>query len=218
VDLDTQGCSLLRADLPSEVHARLRARIFAEGEAGTRCLLDQPDVRDCALRLKKQLQEHNVLGGGAVAVQAIAFDKTSAANWKVTWHQDLMFPFAKAVASEGFALASVKQGIDYARPPTAVLERMLAVRVHLDLCDENNGPLRVVPGSHRRGIIPSREIDALATQESECVCLAHEGEMLLMRPLLLHASSQAKEPRHRRVLHLVYYDGLPISELWHREV
>ena len=218
MELAAHGHALLRADLSPGATARLRGEIFVVGEAGARCLLDHPDVRDCALRLKAQLQAGGVLGADAVAVQAIAFDKTSAANWKVTWHQDLMFPFARAVTAEGFALACVKQGVDYARPPASVLARMLAVRLHLDVCDENNGPLRVAPGSHRRGIIPSAEIDACVARDGERVCLADEGEMLLMRPLLLHASSQAREPRHRRVLHLVYHDGPRVAEPWHREV
>jgi hypothetical protein len=55
-------------------------------------------------------------------------------------------------------------------------------------------------------------------QNGEVTCLARTGEALLMRPLLLHASSVAKEPRHRRVLHVVYYAGAPIAEKWHREV
>lgn len=168
--------------------------------------------------MKRQLQTGGVLSSGAVAVQAIAFDKTVSANWKVTWHQDLMFPFARPVSAEGYALASIKKGVSYARPPVEVLERMLAVRLHLDVCDANNGPLRVAPGSHRRGIIPSAEIDEHVATGGELVCLADAGEMLLMRPLLLHASSPAKEPRHRRVLHIVYHDGAPTAEAWHRAV
>ena len=218
MELTSQGVAWLRADLPPEAFAFLRSDVFAEGEAGTRCLLDHPSVRDCALRLKKQLQERGVLGSAAITVQAIAFDKTPAANWKVTWHQDLMFPFARPPSSQGFVLASLKQGVDYARPPLAVLDRMLAVRLHLDVCDERNGPLRVAPGSHRHGIIPGGEIDARVGEAGERMCLADAGEMLLMRPLLLHASSRALEPRHRRVLHLVYYDGPAITEPWHRSV
>ncbi len=31
------------------------------------------------------------------------------------------------------------------QPPTAVLQEVLAVRIHLDDCDEHNGALKVVP-------------------------------------------------------------------------
>ena len=108
--------------------------------------------------------------------------------------------------------------MDFARPPRGVLEDMLAVRLHLDNCDDDNGPLRVVPGSNRLGIIPSGTIQDCVTSHGEIVCTAKEGEALLMRPLLLHASSKAVVARHRRVLHLVYYSGAPIPEKWHRAV
>jgi hypothetical protein len=48
--------------------------------------------------------------------------------------------------------------------------------------------------------------------------LAHAGEALLMKPLLLHASSQATAPKHRRVLHLVYHSGEAVAAPWHRVV
>jgi ectoine hydroxylase-related dioxygenase (phytanoyl-CoA dioxygenase family) len=90
--------------------------------------------------------------------------------------------------------------------------------LHLDDCDEVNGSLRVAPGSHRAGILKSTEIARAVAEHGEVPCLAKEGEALLMRPLLLHASSPARVPRHRRVLHLVYYSGERIAERWHREI
>jgi hypothetical protein len=36
---------------------------------------------------------------------------------------------------------------------------------------------------------------------------AGSGDALVMRPLLLHASSVSREPRHRRVLHFDYAVG-----------
>jgi hypothetical protein len=41
---------------------------------------------------------------------------------------------------------------------------------------------------------------------------------LLMKPLLLHASSPATAPKHRRVLHLVFHSGEATAEPWHRAV
>jgi ectoine hydroxylase-related dioxygenase (phytanoyl-CoA dioxygenase family) len=196
----------------------LCSALFEEGRPGVRCLLDDPSVRDIVAKLRDRLCSIGVLSSAARAIQAITFDKTPLSNWKVTWHQDLMFPFARPVTSAGFDLPSKKKGVDYARPPRQVLEEMLAVRLHLDDCDETNGPLRVSPKSHRHGILRSTEIPYFITKHGETVCLAEEGDILLMKPLLLHASSVATAPKHRRVLHIVFHSGNPISEPWHRSV
>lgn len=207
------------AGIVDEVRARAAcAELFQSGEAGTRCLLDRPVVREMVGAIRENLSGLGYLPNSTVAVQAIAFDKTPEANWKVTWHQDLMFPFARKVRSEGYALPAQKEGVHYARPPLAVLESLLAVRIHLDDCDEGNGPLRVAPGTHRRGIIPSAEIAEMVARQAAVTCVAKSGEALLMRPLLLHASSPATVPKHRRVLHLVYYGGEAMSEQWHRAI
>jgi ectoine hydroxylase-related dioxygenase (phytanoyl-CoA dioxygenase family) len=158
------------------------------------------------------------LPSGAVAIQAIAFDKSPTANWKVAWHQDLMFPFANAVVAPGYAIPSLKDGIHFAQAPAEVLGDLLAVRLHLDDCAEDNGPLRVSPGTHRLGILPGAAIAAQVATQGERTCLAKEGEGVLMRPLLLHASSQAHTPKHRRVLHFVFHSGAPVAERWHQAI
>ena len=56
-------------------------------------------------------------------------------------------------------------------------------------------------------------IDAKYLPESAVALQA--GEALLMRPLLLHASSSAARPR---VLRIVYHSGAPVAEPWHREL
>lgn len=216
--LDRLGYDAFGPVVSAEKLDAVRKSIFAAGEAGTRCLLDDARVGAIAVEARVRLVAAGRLSEGAVAIQAIAFDKTAGANWKVTWHQDLMFPFAEAVRSAGFALPSVKEGVDYARPPLTVLEELLAVRIHLDECDADNGPLRVAPGTHRLGVITSAEIGAKVSAASEHVCLAAKGDALLMKPLTLHASSPAREPRHRRVLHLVYHSGREIGARWHRAV
>jgi hypothetical protein len=129
-----------------------------------------------------------------------------------------MFPFAAKVTSENFHLPSLKQGVHYARPPESVLSQLLAVRLHLDDCDATNGPLRISPGTHLAGILQTRAISGQVASHGEITCIAKEGEILLMRPLALHTSSQATEPKHRRILHLVYHSGEPISETWHRAI
>ncbi|MDB6153657.1 MAG: hypothetical protein JWL90_2110 [Chthoniobacteraceae bacterium] len=216
LQLNELGYATVSTSVSQQTIAALRDRLFKPGKAGTRCLLDDPIVRDVALKLKGELARASLLSPAAVAVHAIAFDKTAEVNWNVAWHQDLIFPFAHPVSAPGFTVPCVKAGIDFARPPLAVLEEMLAVRVHLDACNENNGPLRISPGTHAIGLIETFRIADQVSTHGEVPCLAGEGEALLMRPLLLHASSKANVPAHRRVLHVVYHSGTPISEKWHR--
>lgn len=218
MNLETHGFRIISPELPLGLLDSLREKIFATGSAGERCLLDQPDVRTAASALKEQLISNGALPTNSVAIQAIAFDKTVGTNWNVSWHQDLMFPFAHPVSAPDFELPCTKQGIAYARPPTKILNRLLAVRLHLDDCDQTNGPLRVSPGSHRNGILDSGRIAETIAHHDEVAAIAKEGEVLLMRPLLLHASSKATSPRHRRVLHLVYDTGATIDESWHRAI
>jgi ectoine hydroxylase-related dioxygenase (phytanoyl-CoA dioxygenase family) len=79
---------------------------------------------------------------------------------------------------------------------------MLSVRLHLDDCHEQNGALRVVPGSHRFGRIAESNIESLRQQCGERIGRVSIGGALLMRPLLLHASSPAQIAGHRRVIHI----------------
>lgn len=216
--LEGEGWTLVPTGVTPGLLGELRSSIFAEGTAGTRCLLDSPVVTRVARQLREKLSAAGLLARGAVTIQAIAFDKTPGTNWKVAWHQDLMFPFASPVKTPGYELPATKSGIDYARPPLPVLQELLAVRLHLDPCGPANGPLRVSPGSHRHGLIPSKDCARRAAECGEKPALAETGEAILMRPLLLHASSQATQPDHRRVLHLVYHCGEPVAEAWHRAV
>jgi len=218
MDLADDGYGLLHAGLQDDLLESLRDEAFADGTAGTRCLLDLVPVQTAAHAIKQQLIAAGILPPSAVAIQAIAFDKTPGTNWKVAWHQDLMFPFADKVNSPGYETPSCKSGIHYARPPLDVLEELLAVRLHLDDCGETNGPLRVSPGTHRLALIPSTDAATRAITHGEAPCLALTGDILLMRPLLLHASSQATAPGHRRVLHVVYHSGRPLPERWHRSL
>ncbi len=216
--LDPDGWTLFEPRFADSQLQELRATGFTANSPGQRCLLDEPTVRRTALHLRESLVAADILPASAVAIQAIAFDKNPATNWKVTWHQNVMFPFARPVADATFTVPSVKEGIAYARPPRHVLEDLLAVRLHLDDCDETNGPLRVAPGSHRQGVYPSADITRAVEKYGETSCLAREGAALLMRPLLLHASSPATAPRHRRVLHVVYHTGGTMAEPWYRAV
>lgn len=218
MNLEEHGCCLVPAYISQEVLKTLRDTLFYDETPGERCLLDHPTVRETALALKQELSSTGHISANSVAIQAIAFNKTASTNWKVAWHQDLMFPFAEKVSADYFDLPTLRQGIHYARPPESVLSQLLAVRLHLDDCDATNGPLRISPGTHLAGILKTAAIPEQVASHGEITCLAKKGEALLMRPLALHASSQATAPKNRRILHLVYHSGESIPETWHRAI
>jgi len=172
--------------------------------AGRRGLLAVPAVAEISRSEKvlKLVRPH--VGDRAKPVRAIYFDKSQDANWLVAWHQDLTIAVQSRVDVPGFGPWSTKDGVPHVQAPVAILERMLAVRIHFDDCDETNGALRVLPGTQRLGRLSSERIQELRSQVNEIVCCASAGDVMLMRPLLLHASSKSGGNGHRRVLHIEY--------------
>jgi ectoine hydroxylase-related dioxygenase (phytanoyl-CoA dioxygenase family) len=169
---------------------------------GARNLLAVPEIRALAASPALRARVEPLLGRGSVVVRGLFFDKTPAANWPVAWHQDLTLAVAARRELEGWSNWSTKAGVHHVQPPVDVLERMVALRVMLDDCGSDNGPLRVVPGSHVLGRLSRERIDALRRGAFECRCAA--GAVVMMRPLLLHSSPAARTPWHRRVVHLEY--------------
>jgi ectoine hydroxylase-related dioxygenase (phytanoyl-CoA dioxygenase family) len=157
-----------------------------------------------------------VLGPGCFVVRGILFDKTPGANWKVAWHQDLTIAVRERADAPGFGPWSEKAGITHVQPPAGVLERMLTVRVHLDDCGVENGPVQVITGSHAHGRLPADAIKRWRESNPATVCTCGRGGALVMRPLILHASSPATQPGNRRVVHLEFAaDELPFGLEWH---
>lgn len=191
----------------------------AEARGGMRNLFEIPAIRDLARDSALSEIAHALLGRQCFAVRALLFDKTPAINWKVAWHQDLSIAVAERRDVPGFGPWSIKAGVVHVQPPTKILERMLAVRLHLDACGHDNGPVRVLPGSHRAGKIAERTIDPFRGDIGSVTCVVPRGGLLIMRPLLLHASSPATAPQHRRVVHIEFaIDPLPDGLTWRWQV
>lgn len=167
-------------------------------------LLQVPEVQALASKPPIIDLASTVLGTNALAVKAILFDKTTQANWKVAWHQDLTIAVKEKKAVEGFSAWSEKAGIPHVQPPVEILENLLTLRIHLDDCDADNGALKVIPKSHSYGKLDSEQISHLKQAAKVHTCTASSGDVLVMRPLLLHSSSASVQPRHRRVLHIEY--------------
>jgi ectoine hydroxylase-related dioxygenase (phytanoyl-CoA dioxygenase family) len=198
---------------------------LSPSRAGIRNILDRsPCIQKLAQSREIQDLVEPILVDRARVVRGIFFDKQPNANWKVPWHQDVTIAVKNRVDVPDYHLWSVKAGIPHVQPPTAILEQMLTVRIHLDRTDESNGALKVIPGSHRHGKLTDIEIDSPSETLRErwkqtspgISCNCEPGGILLMRPLLLHASSIATIPTHRRVIHLEYASHpLPSGLEWY---
>jgi ectoine hydroxylase-related dioxygenase (phytanoyl-CoA dioxygenase family) len=111
---------------------------------------------------------------------------------------------AARVDIPGYGAWTRKVGVHHVQPPVRVLDGMLSVRIHLDDCEETNGALRVLPGTHTLGRLTAKQIAEEARSREYATCEARAGDVLLMRPLLVHASSAASRAAHRRVIHIDY--------------
>ena len=218
--LETEGFVLVRALFDTVEIERLKRACedISEPRAGVRDLLQQsPAVRELARSERVLSVLSEMMDRTPFAVRGILFDKTPGANWFVSWHQDLTITVRARREVSGFSGWSLKDGIQHVQAPDEVLARMVTLRLHLDDCDSRNGALRVVRGSHRHGRLSNADISMW--KENERTCEARAGDALFMRPLLLHASSPAQTPRHRRVIHIEFAgEALPDGLEWFERV
>jgi Phytanoyl-CoA dioxygenase (PhyH) len=193
---------------------------LSSGRAGIRNLLKlSPHIQQLAQSQEIHDLVEPILGDGARVVRGIFFDKQPGTNWKVPWHQDRTIAVKNRVEVPNYHPWSMKGGIPHVQPPTAILDHMLTVRIHLDKTDESNGALKIIPGSHCHGKLADVEIDRWKQLSSGISCNLEPGGILLMRPLLLHSSSLATIPSHRRVIHLEYAScELPSGLEWYCDV
>lgn len=221
--LNANGWAVTDPVVPSQVlddlTVLLTPLLANSARGGVRHLLDLAPVRALARSAPVRSIAESVLGSKCVAVRGILFDKTPDANWKVIWHQDLTIAVRDRVEVEGYGPWTEKEGVPHVQPPPAVLERMLAVRVHLDDCGESNGPVRVIPRSHLGGRLSGEQIDNWKASTEPVDCIVKRGGILAFSPLTLHASSQATDPGHRRVVHLEFASTDPgVGLTWYHEV
>ena len=187
--------------------------------AGTRNLLSVPWCRAVVRRIKERLTTAAVFPRSFVAVQCTLFDKSSSRNWLVALHQDLSIPVRARVEHPSLGAWSKKEGGHFVQPPLEVLERLVAARIHVDACGAENGPLKIVSGSHLHGRLSAAAARELRSEVGETECLVNSGDAVLMRPLALHSSSKAQAPARRRVLHIVFGPpSLPLGIEWKHAV
>ncbi len=184
---------------------------LTRSKAGFRHALRDSSIAEFARDFRLVGIATDILGSEALPYRATLFDKSVNSNWLVAWHQDTALPLRERHDTPGWNSWSIKDGTIYAHAPADVLCSIVALRVHLDDSTADNGPLRVLPGSHTLGVLNDREIADCTRRIAPTECLVPSGGVLAMRPLLVHASSKCRLTPPRRVLHIEYTASLKIA-------
>jgi hypothetical protein len=188
---------------PAELTALRRE--FPEGAPNRRNLfVFSPTVEALTRRGSFSRHAQNILGPACFAVRAIFFNKIAKANWHVPWHQDVGIPVRERREAEGFHAFTIKEGIPHVNAPEEVLRGLLILRLHLDDCTARNGAMRLLAGSHTHGRLPEMETTPAEWGHREVQPRMRAGEILRMRPLLMHASAHSVSDAARRVVHIEY--------------
>jgi ectoine hydroxylase-related dioxygenase (phytanoyl-CoA dioxygenase family) len=201
---------LTRADIVA-ILKNLDKESVLRSRAGLRHVLALPTVAALAwdprlLKIAREVSEKK-----AFPYNATLFDKSPDANWLVAWHQDTALPLRERRDTPGWGPWSLKRGVIYAHAPASALSKILALRVHLDDSTAQNGPLRVLPGSHEQGVLSDDDVHQVASRVSPVECVVSQGGIVAMRPLLIHASSKSRSEKKRRVLHIEYAASVVLS-------
>jgi len=212
------GFAILPDLLTHDELARVDAALTGRARVGDRELLRESWCAELARRVQADARVTALLPHDHVPVQCTSFEKSAVRNWLVALHQDVAIPVAGRVDDPLLAGWSHKDGTWFVQPPDALLAQLVAVRVHVDECGLDDGPLHVVPGSHRHGRLSDADALALRAARGTIACPVPRGGAMVMRPLLLHASSKARGVSRRRVLHVVFGPAqLPHGLAWARE-
>lgn len=165
-------------------------------------LKELPEIANLILQDEFKLFIQELLGSDFFIVKSIYFDKPGQSNWFVPYHQDLTVSVDRKIEIDGYSKWTVKQDQFSVQPPLDILKQIYTLRIHLDDTDENNGALRVIPGSHLKGIYRAGDIDW--SYETEHTCEVTKGGIMIMKPLLLHSSSRTINNNKRRVIHIEF--------------
>lgn len=142
----------------------------------------------------------NNFGEKFFITKSIYFDKPEKSNWFVSYHQDLTISVDKKMELKNFKNWTSKQNQFAVQPPTEILENNFTIRIHLDKTTNKNGALKIINKSHKNGVCRIENLDL----KTETICEVEKGGIMIMKPLLFHASNKTTNNERRRVIHIEF--------------
>ncbi|WP_163398245.1 phytanoyl-CoA dioxygenase family protein [Flavobacterium fluviatile] len=172
-----------------------------------------PEILPFIFNHKLQEIIETAFGKGFFITKSIYFDKPEKSNWFVAYHQDLTISVDKKIEVENFENWTVKQNQFAVQPPVTILENNFTIRIHIDKTTKDNGALKVINNSHSKGILRIEKLDF--ENEKETICEVEKGGIMIMKPLLFHASNKTTNNERRRVIHIEFSkEELPEGLEW----
>ncbi|VEP16403.1 conserved hypothetical protein [Hyella patelloides LEGE 07179] len=209
---------LINSNLVNDLKKAIISNIEAKSAYGVRDLHHKiPKISDLTnsqliVNTLKQYTKYNQFQ----LIKAIFFNKNIDHNWAVAWHQDKTIAVKQKLNLTEYKNWTVKQGTLHVQPPLKILEKITAIRIALDDTDSNNGALKIIPNSHKLGILTQPEINQITNERKPILCSLKAGDAIIMHPLILHSSSKSINGNERRTIHLEYCScNLPQGLDWH---
>lgn len=172
-----------------------------------------PETLDFIFNKNLQNLIKSTFGEGFFITKSIYFDKPEKSNWFVAYHQDLTISVDKKMEVDNFQNWTVKQNQFAVQPSTEILEDNFTIRIHIDNTTKDNGALKVINNSHSKGVLRIENLDF--ENEKETICEVEKGGIMIMKPLLLHASNKTTNKERRRVIHIEFSrQELPMGIEW----
>lgn len=142
----------------------------------------------------------NNFGEDFFITKSIYFDKPEKSNWFVSYHQDLTISVDKKMELKNFKNWTNKQNQFAVQPPIEILEKNFTIRIHLDKTTNENGALKIINKSHINRVCRIEDLDL----KTETICEVDKGGIMIMKPLLFHASNKTINNERRRVIHIEF--------------
>lgn len=193
--------------------------IDVEGKFGIReFLLDNLEISEKVFNPKLRQLLKRLSPKCDKSIKSIYFDKPPSANWVVNWHQDLTINVSNKIKAAGYKNWRVQKDRTIVQPDQGMLESIFTIRVHLDNSTIENGALRVIEESHKKGVVNIKNW-IKSKKGIEKICEVNKGGVLIMKPLTLHSSRRTENDEKRRVIHIEFTDReLPSGLRWNEKL
>ena len=84
-----------------------------------------------------------------------------------------------------------------------LLRKMFIIRIYLDDISLKNGPLKLIPGSHKK-VLSENEVQTITDNSTPVISDIPAGGIQILKPLLLVSNSLAVSQKRRRILQLEF--------------